>query len=164
MLAATRGKAVPAGRSVQSLGPKESLMRLLVLLALFVSTPAFAGQLNTPDETKALCSAVAAKMGAGDSDAAFDLLSPNWPLPPEELKQLAYQTKSKLEMVGSRFGAPLGSEFVRSEAAATSFVRHHYLVKFEKHALRLSCTFYKPKDSWIVNTVTWDDSPDQLLR
>ena len=139
-------------------------MRALLLLAFLASSPAIAAPLKTAEETKTLCSAVAQKMGAGDSDAAFDLLSANWPLPSEELKQLAYQTKSKLEMVSSRFGAPLEAEYVRSASAGNSFIRHYYLVKFEKHALRLSCTFYRPKDSWIVNGITWDDSPDQLLQ
>jgi hypothetical protein len=137
---------------------------LLFILSWFCASVAFAGPLKTQEETGALCSAVANKLGAGQTDAAFELLAPNWPLAPEELKQLAYQTKSQLEMVSARFGAPIGAEFVKSTLAGKSFVQHLYVVKFERHALRLACTFYKPKDAWLVNGITWDDSTAKLFE
>ena len=140
------------------------MRNFVLLLALSLSTATAASPLTTKEETSALCSAAASKLGSGETDAAFDVLMPNWPLPPEELKSLSYQTKSQLAMVSARFGAPLGVEFIKSTSAGQSFVQHLYLIKFSNHALRFSCIFYKPKEVCIVNGVTWDDQTAKLFE
>lgn len=137
---------------------------LILLLALSLSSAASAAPLKTTDDTNALCSSAATKLAAGQTEAAFDLLAVHWPLPAEELKGLAYQTKSQLAMVASRYGDPLGPEFVRTTLAGRSFVQHTYIVKYTNHALRLTCNFYKPKDTWIVNGVHWDDQTGKLFE
>lgn len=137
---------------------------LTLLLALSLSPAAMAAPLKNSDDTNSLCSAAATKLAAGETEAGFDLLSEHWPLPAEELKNLAYQTKSQLAMVASRYGDPLGAEFVRTTLAGQSFVQHTYIVKYTKHALRLTCNFYKPKDAWVVNAVNWDDQTAKLFE
>ena len=139
---------------------------LLPLLAALAAVPAAASgaTLATTDETNAICEAAAAKLAAGDSDQAFKLLEPYWPLPKEELKNLAYQTTSQLAMVAGRFGAPIGSEHVSTKQAGSSFVQHVYIVKYDRHALRFTCRFYRPAKDWIVNSVTWDDQTGSLFE
>lgn len=110
-------------------------------------------------DTKDVCTRSAASFAQGDVDGAIAVLAPHWPLPQAELDASAYQSKSQLDMVSKRFGSPIGSEFVRSTEAGKSFVRHTFAIKYEKHALRLTCLFYKPKDKWIVNAFNWDDKP-----
>lgn len=43
-------------------------------------------------------------------------------------------------------------------------MRHTYLIKHQNHALRLSCTFYRPGDAWLVNALNWDDKPQAMLE
>lgn len=38
-----------------------------------------------------------------------------------------------------------------------------YIGKFERHIVRWVFTFYRPKDQWMVNAITWDDDIDALF-
>lgn len=133
------------------------------LFALVIPMTGMAEKLNTPEQTLAVCTQIATFFSAGDYDGAYEGLIGYWPLPKEEIQNLGYQTKSQLSMLGDRFGASIGAEHVRTIEAGKSLVRHIFLIKYEKHALRFSCVFYKPKDKWMINSVLWDDRPQDLL-
>ncbi len=137
-----------------------SLTMLALATTLAVANPA---PLATPEQTKAICGEAASKFGDNDSDAAFALLGKHWTLPAEEVTNLAYQTKSQLGMVAGRFGAPIGAEHVRTSMAGQSYLSHVFLIKYENHALRFTCTFYRPRETWVVNAVLWDDKVQQLF-
>ncbi|WP_206483505.1 hypothetical protein [Thalassotalea sp. G2M2-11] len=116
-----------------------------------------AASINSQEQTKEICGNAVEKFSKNKVSESFDSLRPFWPLPKAELDNLSYQTKSQLDMVSGRFGRILGSDFIKSQIAGTSFVQHTYAIKFEKHALRFVCLFYKPENKWVVNSVYWDD-------
>lgn len=132
-----------------------------ILLLVPGMTPAAA--LTTTEETRQACAVAAEKFASKEIDAAFDGLSAHWPLPKEEITALAYKTRSQLDMVAQRFGAVIAAEHLDSDAIGTSLIKHLYLIKFEKHAVRFAGLFYKPHDEWKVNSVTWDDSISALF-
>lgn len=132
-------------------------------IAMLLPLSATAADLTTVDETRAECSQAARLFAAGQYDAAYRGLAPYWPLPEQEILNLGYQTKTQLEMVTPRFGASLGEEHVETITAGRSLVRHTYLIKHERHALRFSCVFYKPADAWLVNYIIWDDKAQALV-
>lgn len=137
-------------------------MRKHVLsVALLVSGAALAE--TATEQTQAICEGAAALFASGEHDRAYESLLPYWPLPKEEIQNLGYQTKTQMGMVGDRFGQSLGAEHVETISAGNSLVRHVFLLKHEKHALKFSCVFYKPKDKWLVNTILWDDKPHTLV-
>jgi len=136
-----------------------------VILTIAAMMP-FAAQSDAgvgQSETKQICARSAEMISSGKIEDAYQQLIPFWPLPKEEIQNLGYQTKSQLGMVGERFGAPTMAEFVSTSLAGTSILRHDFLLKHEKHAIRFSCVFYKPRDTWYVNAVFWDDKPHTLL-
>jgi hypothetical protein len=140
-------------------------MRLIAFTLVFLMPcSAFAGELATQEQTKDACQAAANKLASGDIDAAFNSLIPYWPLPKEEITALAYQSKTQLAMVASRFGEPIGAEYVRTEMVGSSLVKQTFLLKFTKHALRMSCMFYKPRNTWLMNTIAWDDKPQDFFK
>ena len=134
-----------------------------VLVLALLAGNAAAAELTTGKQTQELCASAANKFATGDIDGAFELLATQWPLPREEILNLGYQSKSQLGMVSTRFGKALGAEFVRTDTVGTSLVRHVFLIKHENHALRMACVFYKPKAAWMVNSVVWDDKPQNLF-
>lgn len=143
------------------------MRRTALLLALTLpGVPAIAAEspLKTPEQTRTLCAGAAAAFGEGDSDAAFAALASHWPLARAELDALAAQTTAQLAGVGQRFGATLGHEQLRSMEVGTSLLEHTYLVKFERHAIRFSCRFYRPDAHWLVNSVSWDDKINELFE
>ena len=140
-------------------------MRLAVLaICALASGLAAAGELTTQQQTQNICQSAAVKFAAGDIDGAFQALVPYWPLPKEEIEAIGYQSKTQMGMVAGRFGQPINAEYVRTETAGTSLIKHIFLIKHTKHALRMSCVFYKPENTWLVNSVVWDDKPQELFR
>ncbi|WP_136678485.1 hypothetical protein [Neptunomonas sp. XY-337] len=140
------------------------MKKIVAVASLLFACSASAAPITDIAGTKALCGKAAEAFGSGDPKASINLLKPHWPLPTEEIDNLAYQSESQLKMVTSRFGKVLGSDYVSSKVAGNSFVQHIYIGKFEKHAVRFLCVFYKPKQEWIVNAVFWDDQTPLLFE
>jgi hypothetical protein len=135
----------------------------LGLILLLISWELPAASLQTVDDTKALCEKAVKALDAGKVKQSFEILKPHWPLPNAELDNLAYQTESQLKMAASRFGASAGTDFISTKVAGQSFIQHTFISKFEKHAVRYVCVFYKPKSQWLVNAVNWDDKTPLLF-
>jgi len=66
--------------------------------------------------------------------------------------------------IESRFGASIGSEFVKEVGIGQSFSRCYYLQKFEKHAIYWTIDAYRPNDLWQINTVSFNDSLESLFE
>jgi len=132
---------------------------MFAALAAFVVVPhlANAAVLKTEEDTLRTCQASADLFSRKQYAEAFDLWAPHWQFPKQELKSLAAKTISIMGQAGSRFGKPVGAEFLYTESKGESLQRHMFLIKHEKHALRFSCLVYKPDDQWFVNSVKWDD-------
>lgn len=161
-----RGNAPALRRGLpQGLAFKGETMRIHVLaIAALLPISVGAESISEATQTREICAEAAALLGSGESDKAYDVLLPFWPLPKEEVQNLGYQTRSQLAMVSDRFGTVIGAEYASSKAVGDSLIKHNFLIKYEKHALRFSCVFYKPRDRWYVNAVTWDDKPHSLLE
>ncbi|MDO4704884.1 MAG: hypothetical protein Q4A98_01505 [Comamonadaceae bacterium] len=114
--------------------------------------------------TRTLCDAALEAMAASHVERAFAALAPHWPLPPQEITRLAKETAAQFKQLTKTYGATLGYEWVRTHSAGASLVQHAYLLKLERHALRVSCIFYKPREQWQIHTVFWDDQLQTLLE
>jgi len=96
--------------------------------------------------------------------AAFELVEPYFPLPENEFSMLQMQSVKQLGMVGQRFGSQISYEFIKEASVNDIFIKHVYLQKYEKHAVRWTFIFYNPKDGWIINNLRWDDNIDDLFN
>jgi hypothetical protein len=94
----------------------------------------------------------------------YESLKPWWPLPPVEIDSLANQTDQQWPMVKQRFGKSLGTEFIRESKAGNSFAQYVYIQKFQRHAVRWVFMFYKPENTWLINSVSFDDSVSLLFE
>jgi len=129
----------------------------VVIGFLILSFNLNAENLKTMEQTKKLCGDAVESFSKNKVAESFDILRTYWPLPKQELDNLSYQTTTQLASVSGRFGSSIGSDFIKTQEAGSSFIQHTYAIKFEKHALRYVCLFYKPKQNWVVNSVYWDD-------
>ena len=96
--------------------------------------------------------------------AAYDTLKPYWPLPTVEIDNLANQTNIQWPSLKQRFGVSIAAEFVTESKVGDSLARFVYLQKFQNTAIRWIFTFYKPKDHWIINSVSFDDRVGLLFE
>ena len=66
---------------------------------------------------------------------------------------LRQQTQNSLQI----FGKILGHEFLSEKQIGSSIVRLVYILKSEKGPTVWEFYFYKPKDSWFLAKVTFND-------
>jgi hypothetical protein len=71
----------------------------------------------------------------------------------------------KLDSLQGVLGNYTGYEQITEKKAANGLVLFSYLVKHEKHPLRFTFIFYKPKDHWLIYQFDFDaDLIDELKQ
>jgi len=96
--------------------------------------------------------------------SAFDSAKPYWPIPKVEIDGIVNKINQQWPVVQQRFGNSVGMEFIRNEKIGGSFLRYYYLHKFQNHAIYWRIDFYKPQETWKINTVTFLDNLDVLYE
>ena len=140
------------------------ILSLALCMAWVWVQPAHAQTIASTDEVRALTQRAMERVVAGNVDELFDMLSPYWPIPENEITGLRLQTLKQRNLVRQRFGANDGIARVDERLVADSILRITYIEKFERHIIRWVFTFYKPEDRWVVNGVNWDDDIDALFQ
>lgn len=95
---------------------------------------------------------------------AFSMLKEHWPLPENEIEQLESTTIKQFNLVADRFGKIIGHEFIKDERIKNFLLRRYYVLRFEKHAIRVLFTYYKNRNGWMLNSFKWDDQMDELFE
>ncbi|MBI3528804.1 MAG: hypothetical protein HY067_12650 [Betaproteobacteria bacterium] len=132
------------------------------LFAAFLATVALSNYafetVPTPKEARAITDKIMAKVGVNDLDAAIKLLKPFTIVPEAEVDATFGQFKLQQSMIAQRFGASLGTEFVREEKVGESLLRITHIHRFDKHAMRWMFYFYRSNKGWVLNTFRFDDN------
>lgn len=89
---------------------------------------------------------------------SFEVLTPYWPLPQNELESIEEKTIKYLNLIEHRFGKSLGTLKVKNETISDIAIRETYIIRYTNSAIRLIFTYYKNDNGWIVNAFKWDDS------
>lgn len=137
---------------------------LIIALSIFATHSTYAKSLSSLDQTKDLVEEATDLFGQNKIKEGILVLKEYWPIPEAEITNLINQTEMQWKMVSTRFGEPIEVEFVREEKINDTLVQYIYLQKFENHAVRWLIMFYKPRDTWKVNNVTWDDQIKLLFN
>lgn len=137
---------------------------LVVILILLLSQPLYAEDLKNLSEVKSLSKKMMEMFIREDFKGGLDIAKKYWPLSPVEIDNLANQIQLQWSVVKQRFGNTIGYEFIKEEKIGNSFVRFFYLQKFEKHAIYWIFTYYRPKNRWIINQISFKDDLDPLFE
>lgn len=134
-----------------------------VLTILLMAQLANAQSLTSKEDLTKHSDKVMMFFKTSEFEKAFDELKKHWPLPENELTQLESQTIRQFNMVADRFGSILGTDFVKEETIKDFAVRKIYVIRFEKHMIRVLFTYYRNEDGWLLNGFKWDDSFEELF-
>lgn len=101
----------------------------------------------------------------GQIDAMFAVFKTHCPIDHADLDRLQAMLKQQRQFVGPTLGEPMGEiDFVSQDCLGSSFVRFIYLEKWDNSALVWKLTFYRGRDGWKVNQITWTDKPLDLFQ
>lgn len=97
--------------------------------------------------------------------AAFEKIGAIWILPEDELDYLENRTIEQLNSIGERFGTRIGNKLVQEDLIESVLYRLTYVIKFEKHGIRVQFIFYNgAAGKWYLNNFKWDDSLSKLFE
>jgi hypothetical protein len=140
---------------------------LIFILVLSVQNLAFSQSdkgLVTKNEVKEKCQQIVDDFSKDDIALAFEKLRNLWILQLDELSYLEQKSIEQLNLVEDRFGNHIGNKFIKEETIDGLLYRLTYVVKFEKHGIRLVFIFYNGKGGkWYLNNFKWDDGMSKLL-
>lgn len=133
---------------------------ILTLLANFAQAEGFASK----QETRIYADQIMDRFVKKEFQAALNGAKPYWPIPAVEIDGLANVIAQQWPVIDQRFGATTAKEFLKEENIGKSFVRYYYLQKFERHALYWKIDFYKPRDTWVINSIVYLDDLEPLFK
>lgn len=136
---------------------------MFFLVAAFGLCTAQAATLQTDADIRALADSVMAKVAKADLPGAFAVMKPYTIIPPTEFDAAALQSKSQRDLVGTRFGATIGYEFIGEKRSGQSLLKLTYIEKTELHALPWIFYFYRTPNGWVLNSFFWHDRMPDLL-
>jgi hypothetical protein len=86
-------------------------------------------------------------------------------LPSDEIDFLEKKTIEQLNLLENRYGKCLSIKLVKKQLVEDVLFNLLYVIKYEKHGLRLQYTFYNGKnDRWYLNNFKWDDKLSSLVE
>lgn len=120
--------------------------------------------LDSTDECRKLCDRFIRLLCEESYDEAFAIIKPYWPVPENEMLMLQTQTITQLNIIAPRYGGITGYELVSENKAGNFSLRFIYAQKREKHMIRWTFIFYKPRNKWMVNAVSFDDNISKVFN
>lgn len=138
----------------------KKLFLLIVLLLMAAPVLCYAGEESGPRKAT---ESFFTGMQKGDMGGAFDKLFAGSHIlenKPQVLEEMKKTTQTNL----SFYGKMTGHELLMEETYGSSVVRLVYLLKMEKHPLTVEFYFYKPKNTWFISNVLFNDDFALLKR
>jgi len=133
-------------------------MRLvLFFLAVMFCNLSYADTLKDKESALNLAKNVMELVGTGEVEAGVKLIKPYLIIPDHEFEGVLESLRLQMPAIEKRFGKTVGMEFSQVQEVGESLMLVMYIQKFEKHVMRWKFYFYKPEDTWVLNTFNTDD-------
>ncbi len=94
----------------------------------------------------------------------IESLRPIWNKPGAEIDAIKKQISNQRIEAHKRFGATLDVQYINLENVEDILIRIQYIEKFEKTAMRWTFIFYRPDETWYLNSFIWDQNIDVLFN
>lgn len=129
---------------------------LSLILLIFASSQICHGQTSTEELTDEFFNEF-----LKSPERAFDFLTQNIKnLDPKATKNLKEQFLFNLSQSGNYYG----QEMISEKTIGNSLKLQSFLMKFEMNPVRLTLTFYKPEDDWIIAEYEFDANLTKELK
>ncbi len=139
---------------------KLGFISLLFIMSLNVNANGFKNE----KETKLFSDALVSQFIKNNFASALNKAKPYWPVPAVEIDGMLNKINQQWPLVKQRFGKVTGKELVQTKRIGKSFIRYIYLHKFENHSIYWQIDFYKPRNEWKINQITFLDNLGTLYE
>jgi len=141
-------------------------MKKIIFLFLFIilSNSALAGGFKTEQDCRSFADKLMDQFINSNFQEGLNSAKQYWPMPEIEIDGMANKIKQQWPIVDQRFGKAIAKEFVREKRIGKSFLRYYYLHKFENHSIYWEIDFYRPREEWKINKISFVDKLDTLYE
>lgn len=141
------------------------MKKVLISFALFFTCCSLQAEtLKDKEAVKQLAKSVMVKVADGNVEEGISLVKPYFIIPDHEFEGMLSSLRMQAPAIEQRFGKTIGAEFVAIEEVGDSLMLIMYMQKFEKHVMRWKFYFYKPNNSWVLNTFNTDDKIQLMFK
>lgn len=134
------------------------------ILVLLFSNISSSDTLKTKEAAKDLTRSIMTLVGKGEVESGLKLAKPYLIIPDHEFDGVINSLRMQAPVIEQRFGKTLGMEFSQVQEVGESLMLVMYIQKFEKHMMRWKFYYYKPSDSWVLNTFNTDDQIQLMFQ
>ena len=141
------------------------MAKRLAVLLLLCSIGVVQAQdgLSSRREMEAFIDGFLSQFIAGEYEQAFLLFRKHSNIPSNEVDSLEGGTIRQLNALSSRYGKPLDFVFLESWDKKGVVSQYLFLLRYERHALRMRFVFYNNGRTTLLNYFSWDDSIDEMF-
>lgn len=135
------------------------MSRFLCLVLLLLPSTLLARDFKSESEVRVFSDSVMREVATGSLKSGFDKISSAYTVVPKvEIDGIVSQAMLQVPVMEARFGKSIGYEFISESRAGDSVLKYVYLHKFEKHAIVWQFVFYRPSQTWLLNSFKYSDS------
>lgn len=120
--------------------------------------------LPTPDAAVALSDQIMKGVSTGRIRQALEIAVPHAVLTQGQIDSLIKQIEEQQPTMATSFGASLGYELLRNDTVGGSLQRTVFLHRFDKHSMVWMFLWYRGRDGWILNNVSYVNNPALLFQ
>ncbi len=138
---------------------------LILVIALVFSHESGAQQstLKNLADVKTFSEGFMGLVGSGKHDEAFKRARSIIIIPLVELDAVVAQANSQMPQIIARAGKPKGYEFIREQKVGESLIRHQYIARHERFAMRWNFVFYNTGSGWVLAEFKFDTNLSSLF-
>ncbi len=139
-------------------------MKKLVFVILLFGQVLCANELKEISDIEKLTKISMSYIGEDKVEKGLEVLAPYSVVSGTQFEALKKQLVTEFPKFRTHFGAVIGSEYVGQIYVGKSLCQITYIQKFEKHILSWRFDYYKPKDTWVLNSFETADSMEVLFK
>jgi len=139
-------------------------MKFIITVVFVLSSTLMSATLPSATAVKDHADNVVRNLKERRIEKAFSLVKEHWPLDPAEIDELEQTTVSSFAAIDGRLGKVVDMELITDVMAGSSLRRFTYIIRHERHIIRIRLTYLRNSSGWVVNGVKWDDDVDGLFK
>ncbi len=95
---------------------------------------------------------------------SVEKMRPYWPIEDEEIAAFQEKTEGYMTMLISSYGVVEGVQKLKEETISDFAFRETYVLRYQYSAIRLTFTYFKSSQGWILNSFKWDEEYEELFK
>jgi len=142
---------------------KVILLLTLFLISFYPSLFSYTKALDNEVEAIGLSYKIVSYYSKGKVDNAFEIMHPYITFDEKSYESLKNITSAKYPVIEENYGKSIGVRLLSVSCVSDFAIRIVLANLRELHIIKWEFIFYKNKDGWVLNNISWNDKITELF-